>query len=91
MVLENFGEANASRVFLKTSTGFYKTENRKPSGATIEAVKIMKEYGSPLPVKAAGGVRDMETAKRMIEAGVTRIGTSSAKKLADGQSASSAY
>ena len=90
-VIDNFGEENAHRVFLKTSTGFYKTEGDKPAGATIEALEVMKEWGSPLPLKAAGGVRDMATAITMIEMGVTRIGTSSALKLYKEGSTSSAY
>ena len=90
-VIDNFGEENAHRVFLKTSTGFYKTEGGKPAGATIEALEVMKEWGSPLPLKAAGGVRDMATAITMIEMGVTRIGTSSALKLYKEGSTSSAY
>lgn len=91
VVLDNFGQEAAPRVFLKTSTGFYKTEGGKPAGATLEGVEIMARAGAPLPVKAAGGVRDAATAARMISAGVTRIGTSSAKKLADGQAPQSGY
>ena len=58
--------------FLKTSTGF------GPGGATIEHVKLMREtVGQFCGVKASGGIRDAETAKAMIEAGASRIGTSS--------------
>lgn len=58
--------------FVKTSTGFGK------GGATIEDVKLMrKAVGSKMGVKAAGGIRDKETALKMIKAGATRIGTSS--------------
>ncbi len=61
--------------FVKTSTGFVKNG----VGAKAEDVKLMyetvKEAG--LGVKASGGVRDKETAQKMIEAGATRIGTSS--------------
>lgn len=91
VVLDNFGEAAAPRVFLKTSTGFFKTEVGKPAGATFEGVRIMARAGAPLPVKAAGGVRDAAAAEEMIKAGVTRIGTSSAKKLADGQNSAAGY
>jgi deoxyribose-phosphate aldolase len=58
--------------FIKTSTGF------STSGASIEAVKLMrKTVGDNLGVKASGGIRDFETAQAMIEAGATRLGTSS--------------
>jgi deoxyribose-phosphate aldolase len=58
--------------FVKTSTGF------GGGGATLEHIKLMREtVGADMGVKASGGVRDKETAMRMIEAGATRIGTSS--------------
>lgn len=58
--------------FVKTSTGF------STGGATVEDVKLMKSVvGEKLEVKASGGVRDLQTAKNMIEAGATRLGTSS--------------
>ena len=61
--------------FVKTSTGFVKNG----VGAKIEDVKLMYETvrSAGLGVKASGGVRDNETALKMIEAGATRIGTSS--------------
>ena len=65
----------ASRVkpdFVKTSTGF------GTAGAKAEHVRIMKQYaGDDVQVKAAGGIRSYEAAKAMIEAGATRLGTSS--------------
>lgn len=70
-------EAGAN--FVKTSTGFVKNG----VGAKEEDVKLMYETvkDSGLGVKASGGVRDRETAIRMIEAGATRIGTSSGVKI----------
>ena len=63
---------NARADFVKTSTGF------GTGGATVEDVKLMKEtVGSSMEVKASGGIRDYETAIKMIEAGATRLGTSS--------------
>ena len=57
--------------FVKTSTGF------AAGGATVPDVKLMRRtVGPEMGVKAAGGIRDRETALRMIEAGATRIGTS---------------
>ncbi|WP_313757208.1 deoxyribose-phosphate aldolase [Tissierella sp.] len=63
--------------FVKTSTGF------STGGATIGDVKLMKSIvGDKLEVKASGGVRDIDSAKKMIEAGATRLGTSSGVKIA---------
>lgn len=57
--------------FIKTSTGFAAT------GATLEDVALMKKYvGANVKVKAAGGIRDASTFKKMIQAGAERIGTS---------------
>jgi deoxyribose-phosphate aldolase len=64
--------AKGGAAFVKTSTGFSK------GGATTHDVEILareaKRYG--IGVKAAGGVRDYETAKAMIATGANRIGTS---------------
>ena len=63
---------NAGADFVKTSTGF------GTGGATVEDVSLMKEtVGSSMEVKASGGIRDYETAIKMIEAGASRLGTSS--------------
>lgn len=62
--------------FVKTSTGF------STGGATIEDVKLMKSVvGNKLEIKASGGVRDLKSAKDMIEVGATRLGTSSGIKI----------
>jgi deoxyribose-phosphate aldolase len=91
VVLDNFGEENAQKVFVKSSTGFFKTEEGKPNGATFEAMELIVENSKPLQAKAAGGVRDYEDAVKMIKLGVTRIGTSAAKAIADGQKTNEAY
>jgi deoxyribose-phosphate aldolase len=78
---ENFNEKDLKNIFVKSSTGFYQTENGKPNGATFEGVKIMLDNAGKLPVKAAGGVRTPEDAEKMIKLGVKRIGTSSALAL----------
>ena len=63
---------NAGADFVKTSTGF------GTGGATVEDVSLMKEtVGSSMEVKASGGIRDYETAIKMINAGASRLGTSS--------------
>ena len=62
--------------FVKTSTGF------AAGGATAEDVALMrKTVGDEMGVKAAGGIRDRETAMKMIAAGATRIGASAGLKL----------
>ncbi|WP_456376006.1 deoxyribose-phosphate aldolase [Lutibacter sp.] len=91
VVIDNFGEENAAKVFVKSSTGFFKTEEGKPNGATFEAMKLIVENAKPLPAKAAGGVRNYEDAVRMVKLGVTRIGTSSAKVIADGGTSKGGY
>ncbi|MBS5860096.1 deoxyribose-phosphate aldolase [bacterium] len=65
--------------FVKTSTGFVKNG----VGAKVEDVKLMYETVSPhgLCVKASGGIRDKETALKMLEAGAERLGTSSGVKI----------
>ena len=63
--------------FVKTSTGL------GAGGATIADVKLMRRtVGDEMGVKAAGGIRDRETAQAMIAAGANRIGTSSGVKIA---------
>jgi len=79
IVIDNFGVDKAKNVFVKSSTGFYKTENNKPNGATFEAIKIMLGSAKPLKIKAAGGIKTKEDVLKMITLGVQRIGTSSAK------------
>ena len=66
-------EAGAN--FVKTSTGFVKNG----LGAQVEDVKLMYDTVTPhgLKVKASGGIRDKETAKKMIQAGAYSLGTSS--------------
>ncbi|WP_456394366.1 deoxyribose-phosphate aldolase [Thermococcus sp.] len=65
--------------FVKTSTGF------GTGGATVEDVRLMRKVvGEEMGVKAAGGIRTYEQALAMIEAGATRLGTSSGVKIVEG-------
>jgi len=65
--------------YVKTSTGFGK------GGATIEDVRLMREIVGPkFGVKAAGGIRNLEQALSMIEAGANRIGTSASLSILEG-------
>jgi len=67
---------NGGADFVKTSTGF------GPSGATIEAVRIMKDAcAGKMDVKASGGIRDAETARAMVAAGASRIGASASLRI----------
>lgn len=75
---------------VKTSTGFVKDG----VGATVEDVKLIKETldGAPLGIKASGGIRDAEKARALIEAGATRLGTSSGVAIVKGlQAVAGAY
>ena len=66
--------------FVKTSTGFHPT-----GGATLHAVELMAAtIGGRLGIKASGGIRDSATALAMLDAGATRLGTSSSKAILDG-------
>lgn len=67
-------KANAQ--YVKTSTGF------STGGATVEDVRLMKQtVGEDMLVKASGGVRTKEDMVAVVEAGASRIGTSSGCKL----------
>lgn len=64
--------------FVKTSTGF------STGGATLSDVRLMRKTVQPsVEVKASGGVRSYKDALDFIEAGATRLGTSSGKKIVD--------
>ena len=64
--------------FVKTSTGF------STGGATAEDVALMKKtVAGKAWVKASGGIRDLETAKAMIQAGADRLGTSATVKIVE--------
>lgn len=72
--------------FVKTSTGF------GPGGATVDDVKLMRAAVSPdVQVKASGGVRDLAAALAMIEAGATRLGTSSGVAIVSGVRGTATY
>ena len=72
--------------FVKTSTGF------NGGGATLSDVKLMREsVSSHIGVKASGGIRDLETAKKFLAAGATRLGTSAGVSIVKGVSSSDFY
>ena len=64
--------------FVKTSTGF------GTAGASVEDVRLMRETVGPgVGVKASGGIRDLDTLVRMVEAGANRIGSSSGIRITE--------
>lgn len=65
--------------FVKTSTG------TGPGGATVEDIRLIREVvGADIGVKAAGGIRTTDQALAMLDAGASRIGTSSAAAIVEG-------
>lgn len=72
--------------YVKTSTGFSK------GGATAEDVALMRRVvGERLGVKASGGIRDFETAMKMIKAGASRLGCSAGIAIVNGEKSDAAY
>jgi deoxyribose-phosphate aldolase len=70
---------SAGADFVKTSTGF------GPSGATLKDIQLIRQtVGNEMGIKASGGVRDLPFAIQLIEAGATRLGTSSGIALVTG-------
>jgi len=67
---------SAAADFIKTSTGF------GSAGARVEDVRLFRDKrANGIKIKASGGIRDLNTAKAMIEAGADRLGVSAAGKL----------
>lgn len=72
--------------YVKTSTGF------STGGATVEDIRLMRQtVGPEIGVKASGGVRSLEDALAMVEAGATRIGASSGVSISKGKISNSKY
>lgn len=73
---------DAGADFVKTSTGY------APSGAKIEDIRLMREtLSSNTGIKASGGIKTLDFALQLIEAGADRIGTSAAKAIMESQRA----
>ncbi|MCA9152340.1 MAG: hypothetical protein KDA92_23720, partial [Planctomycetales bacterium] len=84
----------AGAEFVKTSTGFGFVKQpdgaMKTVGATEHDIRLMKAHcGDHLQVKASGGIRSYEDARRMVECGATRLGTSASEAIAKGVAAES--
>ena len=70
---------SAGADYVKTCTGF------SGGGANVHDIALMRQtVGADMGVKASGGVRDYESAVALIEAGASRIGASSGKKIVEG-------
>tara|TARA_R110002051_G_scaffold205089_1_gene271050 strand:+ start:2186 stop:2992 length:807 start_codon:yes stop_codon:yes gene_type:complete len=91
IVVETVGPEKANNVFVKTSTGFYVPEDGGPGGATTDAVSIMSANAGPMKVKASGGIYSREDLEKMVDAGASRIGTSSGVEIIKGEEADTDY
>ncbi len=65
--------------FIKTSTGLHPA-----GGATVEAVRLMRKHSGGIQVKASGGIRTTDDAKRMLDAGADRLGCSASVAILKG-------
>jgi deoxyribose-phosphate aldolase len=77
----------AGAAFVKTSTGFGYAKNAagalEATGATEHDIKLMRATCGPaVQMKASGGIRDIESARRLVALGATRLGTSATQALA---------
>lgn len=77
-IINKYFPQSLDKFFLKTSTGYY-----GGYGANINDIKIMKRSSKNIQIKASGGIKSYQDCLKMIELGVTRIGTSSAKNIYD--------
>ncbi len=72
--------------FIKTSTGF------STSGAKLEDIKLLKKnIDTSVRVKASGGIKDLKTAMEMLEAGASRLGTSSGVAICENKKSNQEY
>ena len=72
--------------YLKTSTGYAE------KGATVEAVKLFRQHlPAHVQIKASGGIRDYAFAKKLIDAGATRLGCSASVAIVNGESGNTDY
>lgn len=84
VVIRNFKETDYASVFVKSSTGFYKTDNKEPNGANPQVITLMIENATPLSVKASGGIKTLEEVLFYLQMGVKRIGTSAQNEIIEG-------
>lgn len=83
-LLSNDEKIKACEIAMDAGASFVKTGTGYKGPATVEDVKLMKSaVGDKVGIKAAGGISSLDKAIAMIEAGATRIGTSSGFKIID--------
>jgi deoxyribose-phosphate aldolase len=80
----------AGAAFVKTSTGFGMVKassgDMQATGATEHDIKLMRSHCGPkMQVKASGGIRSYEDAKKFVDLGATRLGTSGTEAIAAGE------
>jgi len=82
-LLNDEEKIQASQIIYKAGADFIKTSTgTRPGGATEEDIRlILSAVDHNIQAKAAGGIRSWETAKKMVVAGATRLGTSSGVKI----------
>lgn len=77
---------SAGAQFVKTSTGF------STRGTSLNDIALMKAaIKAPMQIKASGGIKDLKSAKEMLEAGATRLGTSSGAAILEGLTSKDMY
>ncbi|NDG84275.1 MAG: deoxyribose-phosphate aldolase, partial [Proteobacteria bacterium] len=80
----------AGAAYVKTSTGF--TTGTPVTGASLEDIRLFRKILKPATrIKASGGIRDLETARAMLDAGADRLGTSSGVAILNGLPVEGAY
>ncbi len=80
----------AGAAFVKTSTGF--ATGVSVTGATLDDIRLLRKILKPSTrIKASGGIRDLETASALLEAGADRLGTSSGVAILNGLPAEGGY
>lgn len=80
----------AGAAFVKTSTGF--ATGVPVTGASLEDIRLFRRILKPSTrIKASGGIRDLETARAMLDAGADRLGTSSGVAILNGLATEGGY
>lgn len=86
----------AGAAFVKTSTGFGMLKGDdgalRATGATEDDIRLMRAaVSNAVQVKASGGIRCRADAQRFVDLGVTRLGTSATRAIAEGEKSSATY
>lgn len=82
--------SKAGAAFVKTSTGFGYVKNEdgslRSTGATEHDIQLMQKHTpEPVQVKASGGIRNYDDARRLVKLGATRLGTSGTRAISEGE------